>query len=88
MRTLCLMPTLPECSPCEAGWAEQLQRLELRNMAAHGIPTTRGGVHAWFGLFRVGAPNLRTTRMLELLLPSMAAAYARVVSGDRGIASD
>lgn len=26
--------------------------------------------------------------MLELLLPSMAAAHARVVGGDRGIASD
>lgn len=87
MRTPCLVPTPPECSPCEADWAEQLQRLELRNMAAHGIPAAGGGVHAWFGLFRVGAPDLRTARMLELLLPSMAAAYARVVGGDRGIAS-
>lgn len=75
MCTPCLVPTPPECSPYEADWAEQLQRLELRNMAAHGIPDAGGGVHAWFGLFRVGAPDLRPARMLELLLPSMAAAY-------------
>lgn len=75
MCTPCLVPTPPECSPYEADWAEQLQRLELRNMATHGIPAAGGGVHAWFGLFRVGAPDLRPARMLELLLPSMAAAY-------------
>lgn len=46
MRTPCLVPTPPQCSPCEADWTEQLQRLELRNMAAHGIPAAGGGVHA------------------------------------------
>ena len=88
MRSPCLVPTPPECSPCDAEWAEQLQRLELRNMAAHGIPAAGGGVHAWFGLFQVGVPDLRTARMLELVLPSMAAAYARVVGGNNGHAHD
>ncbi|MGQ9686848.1 MAG: XrtB/PEP-CTERM-associated transcriptional regulator EpsA [Thiobacillaceae bacterium] len=81
MRTPCLVPTPAGCSPCDADWAKQLLRLELRNMAAHGIPAAGGGVHAWFGLFRVGALDLRTARLLELLLPCMAAAYARVLGG-------
>lgn len=84
MRSPCLVPTPAECSPCEADWAEQLQRLELRTMAAHGIPAAGGGVHAWFGLFRVGKPDLRMARLLELLLPCMAASYARVAGGENG----
>lgn len=81
VRSPCLVPTPPNCSPCEADWAEQLQRLELRSMVAHGISAAGGGVHAWFGLFRVGEPDLRRARLLELLLPSIAATYARVEGG-------
>lgn len=88
MRSPCLVPTPAECSPCEADWAEQLQRLELRSMAAHGLPAVCGGVYAWFGLFRVGEPDLRMARLLELLLPCMAATYARVTSCENGHAPE
>lgn len=86
VRSPCLVPTPAEACPCDAEWPEQLHRLELRSMAAHGIAAADGGVHAWFGLFRVGEPDLRMAHFLELLLPSMAAAYARVLQGENGIA--
>ncbi|MCU0842227.1 MAG: response regulator transcription factor [Thiobacillaceae bacterium] len=84
VRSPCLVPTPAEACPCDADWLEQLQRLELRSMAAHGIPAPGGGVQAWFGLFRVGEPDLRMAHHLELLLPCMAATYARVVSSELG----
>lgn len=84
VRSPCLVPTPADCSPCEPDWAEQLHRLELRSMAAHAIPAPGGGVHAWFGLFRVGVPDARTAWMLELLLPTIAGTYARVVGGGNG----
>lgn len=84
MRSPCLVPSPDAACPCPADWAEQLQRLELRSMAAHGMSAADGGVHAWFGLFRVGQPDLRLAHFLELLLPSMAAAYARVLHGENG----
>jgi len=88
MRSPCLVPTPADACTCDVEWAEQLHRLELRSMAAHGVPAAGGGVHAWFGLFRVGEPDLRTAHYLELLTPCMAAAYARVVSSANGSAAE
>lgn len=67
-------------SACAPHWLEKLSRLELRNMAAHGVAAPDGGVQSWFGLFRLPRPDGRYAPLLELLLPTLAASYARVLA--------
>lgn len=76
----CFSPALRDVVPCDPDWQEMLQRLELKNMAAHGLLAPDGGVYAWFGLFRVPQPETRHALLLELLLPSISAAYSRVLA--------
>lgn len=78
-RQPCLVPSPPDAPPRDPKWEALLQRLELRNMAAHGQLSPQGGLNAWFGFFRVEGPDLRTAQMLELLLPCITATYARVL---------
>lgn len=85
-REPCLVPSPPNAPPCDPQWEALLQRLELRNMAAHGQLSSQGGLNAWFGFFRVEGPNLRTAEMLELLLPCITATYARVLCHESGAA--
>lgn len=80
VRRPCFSPTPQEEVPCDPGWEDMLLRLELKNMAAHGLLAPGGDVHAWFGLFRVPQPNTRHSLLLELLLPSISAAYSRVLA--------
>lgn len=85
-RQPCLVPSPPDAPPCDPQWEALLLRLELRNMAAHGQLSPQGGLNAWFGFFRVEGPDLRTARMLELLLPCVTATYARVLFHESGAA--
>lgn len=77
-RRPCLMPTPPRGAPCDPEWQAVLERLEMRNMAAHGHLAPDATVQAWFGFCRVADLGPRTGKLLELLLPAMAATYARV----------
>lgn len=83
-RQPCLVPSPPGAAPCDPQWEPLLQRLELRNMAAHGQLSPQGGLSAWFGFFRVRDLDARTAQTLELLLPCVTATYARVLSHEYG----
>lgn len=76
----CLVPPPPEGMPCDPQWEALLQRLELRNMAAHGQLSPQGSLSAWFGFFRVADMDQHTAMVLELLLPCITATYARMLS--------
>jgi transcriptional regulator EpsA len=65
---------------CEIASEELLTRLELKNMAAHGLLGPNGEVHFWFCLSRVRHMNAKTAHLLELLLPCISATYARMVA--------
>lgn len=78
----CLIPAPPGLVNCPAEWHDMLQRLELKNMAAHGMFDSFGGLHAWFGFFRVGEGGEHVAGLLELMLPTIAAAYARMLVYD------
>lgn len=80
LRRPCFSPAPRDEVPSDPAWQDMLQRLELKNMAAHGLLAPGGDVHAWFGLFRVPQPQARHALLLELLLPSMSAAYSRVLA--------
>lgn len=83
-RQPCLVPPPPSGIPCDPQWEALLHRLELRNMAAHGQLSPQGNLHAWFGFFRVVDVSQQTSLVLELLLPCIAATYARVLSHEAG----
>lgn len=76
----CLVPPPKGGQACEPDWPEMLVRLELKNLACHGVRTATGAVHAWFGLGRVPRLDGRTAHLLELLTPCLATTYARVVA--------
>lgn len=79
-RRPCFSPAPRGEAPSDPGWQDMLHRLELKNMAAHGLLAPGGDVHAWFGLFRVPEPLTRHALLLELLLPFISAAYSRVLA--------
>ncbi|OYY92518.1 MAG: hypothetical protein B7Y41_15655 [Hydrogenophilales bacterium 28-61-23] len=83
-RQPCLFPPPPDAAPCDPEWEALMQRLELRNMAAHGQLTAQGGLNAWFGFFRVADMDFRTGLLLEILLPCITATYARMLSHEAG----
>lgn len=82
-RQPCLVPPV-DGLPNDSQWEALLQRLELRNMAAHGQLSPQGELHAWFGFFRVADLGHQTGTYLELLLPCMSATYARVLCHEAG----
>ncbi len=75
----CLIPTPPSESPCDPDWEEQLRRLELRNMAAHGLLSPNGGIMSWFGICRVPQMSVQVRHVMELIMPCLTATYARVL---------
>jgi len=81
-RQPCLVPSPAGTPASDPAWETLLHRLELRNMAAHGLISAQGMLGAWFGFFRVKNLDARTTRSLELLMPTLSATYARVVALD------
>lgn len=84
----CLVPAaaIPPDGPEPAGhpWLALLQRLELRNMAAHGQISPRGGLLAWFGFFRVRDLGPHVAEVLDIILPWLTATYARVLYHESG----
>lgn len=57
---------------------EELSHLELANALAHGLPGLDGQPTAFFAFFKLPAPaGSRETRMLELLVPYLYAAWLR-----------
>lgn len=80
LRRPCFSPAPEGETPSDPAWQDMLQRLELKNMAAHGLLAPGGDVHAWFGLFRVPQPHARHALLLELLLPAISAAYNRALA--------
>lgn len=62
--------------------SELLTRLELKNLAAHGITGPGGELLAWFGFSRVKNLGPHTALLLELLLPTLAATYGRVLASE------
>lgn len=83
-REPCLVPASPHAPPCDPSWMPTLQRLEMRDLAAHGLLTREGEVQAWFCFCRVGETSPRTARMLELLVPCLADTYARMLRHESG----
>ncbi|MEW5789144.1 MAG: XrtB/PEP-CTERM-associated transcriptional regulator EpsA [Pseudomonadota bacterium] len=79
-RSPCQVPPAPDGEPVDPAWPDILERLELKTMAAHGLLSPGGGIHAWFGLFRVPPADPRQRFFLDLLVPSLSAAYSRVLS--------
>jgi transcriptional regulator EpsA len=58
----------------------EIQRLELDNVAAHGIPDADGYAACFFSFSRLpGGPRPRHINTLELVVPYLHAAWARVV---------
>ncbi len=73
----------------EENLVDALGRLELTNVAAHGLPGLDGQPAAFFAFFKLPAdPNSRAARMLELLVPHLLAAWLRVncEEGEQGLA--
>lgn len=75
-------PSRPSGDP---QWSEMLVRLELKNLACHGVRGPSGAIQTWFGLGRVASLGARTAYLLELLIPCLAATYARVVAAENGV---
>lgn len=84
VRRPCLLPTPPGMQACDIATEEVLVRLELKNLAAHGLTAPDGGVQSWFGLARVHDLGARTAHLLDLLMPALSATYARVVASEGG----
>lgn len=80
-RPLLVPSTDGESSP-DPEWDTLLQRLELRNMAAHGLMSTLGTPVAWFGFFRVTDLGPPVAHALELLMPCISAAYSRMLASE------
>lgn len=64
---------------------ENLIRLELKNLAAHGLLAPGGGMQSWFCLGRVRNMDEHTAHLLELLVPCISATYARAISVESGV---
>ena len=86
-RRPCVVPAPVAAQNCHPLWESAMQRLELRNMASHGQISSQGQLHAWFGFFRVANLGHQTGTLLELLLPSITATYARVLSHETVVPS-
>lgn len=78
----CLVPAPSDVLPCNPHWESLLQRLEMRNMAAHGQLSSQGNLYAWFGFFRVRDLGHQTAELLDLILPFITATYARALNHD------
>lgn len=84
-RQPCLIPSPSARPDSESQWPEMLHRLELKNLACHGMRSPGGAIQAWFGFSRVPKLDARTAYLLELLTPHLAATYARVVAAENGM---
>jgi transcriptional regulator EpsA len=90
----CDGPAAPEPggpAPARAADAEPLSRLvwrnELKNLAARLLPAPDGGAAACFAFGRVGHPlDDRLQHAVELVVPHLHQAYARVLHHERSAA--
>lgn len=78
----CILPSPTGEEVCDIATADILKRLELKNIAAHGLLASCGGVQSWFSFSRVQNLGSRTGYLLELLTPILSATYARVMALD------
>jgi transcriptional regulator EpsA len=68
----------PELKALGQPLLEQIRKLDLDNVAAHGLPGFDGQPSAFFAFFKLpGQPGEREGRMLHLLLPYLHAAWLR-----------
>jgi transcriptional regulator EpsA len=88
VRRPCILPLPNAQGACPITGTDILVRLEMKNMAAHGLLGPDGHVQAWFGFSRVKNLGAHTGLVLELLLPTLAATYARVMAADSAIRPD
>ena len=71
-------PPPPELQGLAQPLLEQIRKLDLSNVAAHGLPGFDGHPTAFFAFFKLpGEPGERDGRMLQLLLPYVHAAWLR-----------
>lgn len=78
----CILPQPDGYAACDIATLDTLVRLELKNFAAHGQLGFGGSLQSWFGFSRVQNLSERTGYLLELLVPTLSATYARVVALD------
>jgi len=78
----CILPAPSRHAVCDIATEDILKRLELKNLAAHGLLGACGGIQAWFAFSRVQNLGERTPYLLELLMPILSATYTRVVALD------
>ena len=65
-----------------------LQKIELKNIAAHGLASKEGEVISFFSFSRMpGELNARHAYFLELLVPHMHAALVRMMGAQYGLKS-
>lgn len=83
----CMLPAAkmePGMVSCESLWADQLQTLELRNIAAHGVRAADGGVKAFFSFSRVSAPlGIQVAHFLRILVPCIFITFSRMLAEER-----
>lgn len=83
----CMLPVVeaePGWASCESHWASQLQTLELRNIAAHGVRAADGGVKAFFSFSRVSAPlGTQIAHSLRILVPCIFTTFSRMLAEER-----
>jgi transcriptional regulator EpsA len=85
----CMLPVgevLSGTTRCESHWSNQLQSLELTNVAGHGVRAADGGVKAFFSFSRVAAPlDLQIAHLLHILVPCIFATFSRMLAEERHI---
>lgn len=83
----CMFPVAevkPGMAGCESHWADQLQTLELRNIAAHGVRAADGGIKAFFSFSRVSAPlGIQIAHSLHVLVPCIFTTFSRMLAEER-----
>jgi transcriptional regulator EpsA len=57
---------------------DALHRLDLTNVAAHGLPGIDGQPAGFFAFFKIASPMTRASAIVELLLPYLYVAWLRV----------
>lgn len=87
----CMLPVAeaePGITSCESHWTGQLQALELRNVAAHGVRAADGGVKAFFSFSRVSAPlGIQIAHSLRILVPCIFITFSRMLAEERHAAN-
>lgn len=83
----CMFPVSevePGTASCESHWADQIQALELHNIAAYGVRGAEGGVKAFFSFSRVSVPlSIKIAHSLRILVPCIFTTFSRMLAEER-----